>query len=96
MLCSLRLYVCDADSHCVCIFDVNGKFLFSFGSYGSCDECFDHSTSLMLTIVEFVYMIKMVNSLECSALLRVVVYSYIDATDCGHLIVNSFVFNTVI
>ena len=27
------------------------------------------STSLMLSIVEFVYMIKMVNSLECSPLL---------------------------
>ena len=48
-----------------------------FGSHGSGDKCFDwsrdlrlpvmaSSTSLMLTIVEFVYMTKMVHSSESS------------------------------
>ena len=76
-----HIYVCDGANHCVCVFYVNGKFLFSFGSHGSGDECFDwpietyvllemaSSTSLMSAIVEFVYMIKMVNSLESSPLL---------------------------
>ena len=75
-----HIYVCDGVNHYVCVFDVNGKFLFSFGAHGSGDECFDYprdlcfssdgfSMSLMLTIIEFVYMIKMVNSIESSPLL---------------------------
>ena len=41
-----HIYVCDGANHCVCVFDVNGKFLFSFGSCGSGDECFNRPRDL--------------------------------------------------
>ena len=94
------IYVCDADHHCVCVFDVNGNFLFSFGSYGSVDECFDHPRDLCFASDGFLYITDVDNSRICvynkdGKFIRMFTPTYqpwcIDATDCGHLIVSSFV-----
>ena len=93
-----RIYVCDDADDCVCVFDVNGKFLFSFGSRGSGDECFDCPEDLCLASDGFLYITDVYNS-------RISVYdkngefirnftptyqpTCVDATDCGHLIVSS-------
>ena len=50
-----HIYVCDVANHCVCVFDVNGKFLFSFGSRGSGDECFDYPSDLCFASDGFLY-----------------------------------------
>ena len=94
-----HIYVCDVANHCVCVFDVNGKFLFSFGSHGSGDECFDSPVDLCFASDGFLYITDYGNS-------RICVYdkdgkfirkftttnepTCIDATDCGHLIVSLY------
>ena len=100
-----HIYVCDGANDCVCVFDVNGKFLFSFGSRGSGDECFDWSRDLCFASDGFLYITDVNNG-------RICVYdkdgkfiakfpttnhrpNCIDATDCGHLIVSSLLSDTV-
>ena len=92
-----HIYVCDHANHCVCVFDVNGKFLSSFGSHGSGDECFNEPTDLCFASDGFLYISDTFNS-------RISVYdsgifigkfttvyypACIAATDCGHLVVGS-------
>ena len=94
-----HIYVCDDTNDCVCVFDVSGKFLFSFGSCGSGDECFYSPVDLCFASDGFLYITDCGNS-------RICVYdkdgifirkftttnepTCIDATDCGHLIVSSY------
>ena len=93
-----RIYVCDAGNHCVCIFGVNGKFLFSFGSRGRGDECFDCPEDLCFASDGFLYITDVGNSKisvydKDGKFIRKFTTAYkptcIDATDCGHLIVMS-------
>ena len=93
------IYVCDDANDCVCVFDVNGKFLFSFGSCGSGDECFDCPEDLCSANDGFLYITDVGNSRICVydkyvKFSRTFTTAYeptcIDATDCGHLIVSSF------
>jgi tripartite motif-containing protein 2/3 len=99
-----HIYVCDGANHCVCVFDVKGKYLFSFGSHGSGDECFDCPRDLCFASDGLLYITDANNS-------RICVYdkdgkfirkfpttcepTCIDATDCGHLIVSSLSFHKV-
>ena len=94
-----HIYVCDGANHCVCVFDVKGKSLFSFGSRGSVDECFNKPRDLCFASDGLLYITDVYNR-------RICVYAKdgkfirkfpttceptcIDATDCGHLIVSSF------
>ena len=93
------IYVCDAANHCVCVFDVNGMFLFSFGSHGSGDECFDLPEDLCFASDGFLYITDVCNSRICEydkdgnfigTILTTYKPTCIDATDCGHLIVSSW------
>ena len=93
------IYVYDRANHCVCVFDVCGRFLFSFGSLGSGDECFVFPGDLCFASDGLLY-ITDVN--KC----RICVYDKdgefsskfttthkpyrVAATDCGHLIVSSW------
>ena len=99
-----HIYVCDDANHCVCVFDVNGKFLFSFGSHGSGDECFDSPVDLCFASDGFLYITDVGNSRICvydkdGKFIRKFTTTYkptcIDATDCGHLIVSSFLSHKV-
>ena len=99
-----HIYVCDGANHCVCIFDVNGKCLFFFGSYGSGVECFDLPVDLCFASDGFLYITDYENSRICvhdkdCKFIRKFTTAYqpacIDATDCGHLIVSSFVSDKV-
>ena len=93
-----HIYVCDVANDCVCVFDVNGKFLFSFGSRGSCDECFYFPEDLCFASDGYLYITDENNSRICvydkdGKFIRKFTTTYkpwcIDATDCGHLIVSS-------
>ena len=93
-----HIYVCDGANHCVCVFDVSGKFLFSFGSRGSGDECFYSPRDLCFASDGFLYITDGGNSRICvydkdGKFIRKFTTTYkpycIDATDCGHLIVSS-------
>ena len=93
-----HIYVCDGANDCVCVFDVSGKFLFSFGSHGSGDECFDHPSDLCFASDGFLYITDVINSRICvydkdGKFIRKFTTTckpyFIDATDCGHLIVSS-------
>ena len=99
-----HIYVCDGVSDCVCVFDVNGKFLFSFGSCGSGDECFILPEDLCFASDSFLYITDVHNSTVCTydedgKFIRKFTTIYeptcIDATDCGHLIVSSFMSHKV-
>ena len=99
-----HIYVCDGAYHCVCVFDVNGKFLFSFGSFGSGDECFDFPRDVCFASDGFLYITDVINSRICvydkdGKFIRKFTTMYkpycIDATDCGHLIVGSYVSHKV-
>ena len=94
-----QIYVCDGANHCVCVFDVNGKFLFSFGSRGSGDECFHFPRDLYFTSDGFLYITDFYNTRICvydkdGKFIGKFTTTYnptcIDATDYGHLIVSSF------
>ena len=94
-----HIYVCDGANDCVCVFDVNGKFLFSFGSHGSGDKCFDWPSDLCFASDSFLYVTDVHNSRICvydkdGKFIRRFTTTYkptcIDATDCGHLIVSSY------
>ena len=94
-----HIYVCDAANHCVCVFDVNGKFLFSFGSRGRGDKCFDLPRDLCFASDGLLYITDVYNSRICvydknGKFIRkfTTTYepTYIDATDCGHVIASSF------
>ena len=98
------IYVGDGASHCVCVFDVNGKFLFSFGSGGSGDECFASPRDLCFASDGFLYITDRNNSRiyaynKDGNFIRKFTTAYmpycIEATDCGHLIVSSFVSHKV-
>jgi outer membrane protein assembly factor BamB len=98
------IYVCDDFKHCVRVFEVKGKSLFSFGSRGGVDECFDWPRDLCFASDGLLYITDANNS-------RICVYdkdgkfirkfpttcepTCIDATDCGHLIVSSLSFHKV-
>ena len=93
-----HIYVCDVANHCVCVFDVNGKFLFSFGSHGSGDECFDRPRDLCFASDGFLYITDRSNCRICvyyedGKFIRKFTTAHkptcIDVTDCGHLIVSS-------
>ena len=93
-----HIYVCDGANHCVCVFDVNGKFLFSFGSHDSGDERFDYFSDLCFPSDGFLYITYVNNSRICvhdkdGKFIRKFTTTCkptcIDATDCGHLIVSS-------
>ena len=93
-----HIYVCDGANHCVCVFDVNGKFLFSFGSHGSGEVCFSWPRDLCFASDGFLYITDYNNSRICvydkdGTFIRKFTTTYkpwcIDATDCGHLIVSS-------
>ena len=99
-----HIYVCDVANHCVCVFDVNGKFLFSFGSRGSGDKCFNSPVDICFASDGFLYITDVNNSRICvygkdGKFIRKFTTTYkptcIDATDCGHLIVSSFVSHNV-
>ena len=99
-----HIYVCDGANHCVCVFDVNGKFLFSFCSHGSGDECFNCPEDLCFANDGFLYITDSDNSRICAydkdgKFIRKFTTTHqptcIDATDCGHLIVSSFVSHKV-
>ena len=93
-----HIYVCDDVNHGVSVFDVKGGSLFSFGSHGSGDKCFDWPRDLCFASDGLLYITDVDNS-------RICVYdkdgkfigkfpttckpTCIDATDCGHLIVSS-------
>ena len=94
-----HIYVCDVANHCVCVFDVNGKFLFSFGLCGSGDECFNSPRDLCFTSDGFLYITDVKNSRICiydkdGKFIRKFTTTYmpnsIDVTDSGHLIVSSW------
>ena len=94
-----HIYVCDGANHCVCVFDVNGKFLFSFGSHGSGDKYFDWPRDLCFASDGFLYITDFINSRICvydkdGKFIRKFTTTYepncIDATDSGHLTVSSF------
>ena len=93
-----HIYVCDAANDCVCVFDVNGEFLFSFGSCGSGDECFNSPRDLCFANDGFLYITDVHNSRICvyekdGKFIRKFTTTCepwcIDATDCKHFIVNS-------
>ena len=93
-----HIYVCDDVNDCVCVFDVNGEFLFSFGSSGSGDECFDCPEDLCFASDGFLYITDVDNRRICvydkdGKFIRKFTTTYkptcIDATDCGHVIVSS-------
>ena len=99
-----RIYVCDVPKACVCVFDVYGKFLFSFGSRGSGDELCFYPRDLCFAIDGFLYITDFNNSKICvyekdGKFIRKFTTTYkpwcIDATDCGHLIVSSFLSDKV-
>ena len=99
-----HIYVCDVANHCVCAFDVNGKFLFSFGSRGSGDEFFNFPKDLCFATDGFLYITEFGNSRICvcdkeGKFIRKFNTTYkptcIDATDCGHLIVSSLLSHKV-
>ena len=108
-----HIYVCGRANDCVCVFDINGKFLFSFDSWFECfdlprlpkgDEYFDLPGDLCFASDGFLYIT------DCDYR-RICVYgkdgkfirkfttsctpTCIDASDCGHLIVSSFLSNKV-
>ena len=92
-----HIYVCDHANHCVCVFDVNGKFLFSFGAHGSGDECFNEPTDLCFASDGFLYISDAFNcrisvydtGIFVGKFTTVYYPASIAATDCGHLIVSS-------
>ena len=97
-----HIYVCDGANHFVCVFDVNGKFLFSFGSRGSGDKCFDCPRDLCFASDGFLYITDVNNSRICvydkdGKSIREFTPNYqptcIVATDCGHLIVSSVLYH---
>ena len=99
-----HIYVCDDVNHCVCVFDVNGKFLFSFGSHGSGDECFDCPVDLCFASDGFLYITDVDNSRICvcnrdGKFIRKFTTIYmpncIAATGCGHLIVSTLLSDNV-
>ena len=99
-----HIYVCDAANHCVCVLDINGKFLFSFGSRGSGDKCFDSPVDICFASDGFLYITDVGNSRICvydkdGKFVRKFTTTYrpfcIAATDCGHLIVSSWTSNKV-
>ena len=100
-----HIYVCDDVNYCVCVFDVNGKFLFSFGSRGSGDECFDSPVDLCFASDGFLYITDVDNSRICvydkdGKFIRKFTTTYkpycIDATDCEHVIVSSLLSHKVL
>ena len=99
-----HIYVCDTGNCCVCVFDVNGKFLFSFGSWGSGDECFNFPRDLCFASDGFFYITDVITGRICvydkdCKFIRKFTTTYmpscIDATDCGHLILSSLWSNKV-
>ena len=99
-----HIYVCDGANDCVCVFDVNGKFLLSFGSRGNGDEFFDRPRDLCFASDGLLYITDDGNSRICvydndGKSIRKFTTAYkprcIDATNCGHLIVSSWVSNKV-
>ena len=99
-----HIYVCDGDNHCVCAFDVKGKSLFSLGSHGSGDECFDSPSDLCFASDGLLYITDVKNSRICvhdkdGKFIRKFPTTFkptcIDATDCGHLIVSSVLSNKI-
>ena len=99
-----HIFVCNGAYDCVCVFDVNGKFLFSFGSHGSGDECFDCPGDLCFASDGFLYITDVGNCRICvydkdGKFIRKFTTVYqptcIDATDCGHLIISSYRYDKV-
>ena len=99
-----HIYVCDGANDCVCVFNVNGKFLFSFGSHGSGKGCFDLPIDLCFASDGFLYITDANNSRICvydkdGKFIRKFTTTYkprcIDGTDCGHLIVSPYVSDKV-
>ena len=98
-----HIYVCDEASHCVYVFDVKGKSLFSFGSHGSGDECFDCPSDLCFVSDGLLFITDGNNCRICvyrdgtfvRKFLTTCMPTCIDATDCGHLIVSSLSFHKV-
>ena len=80
------------------MFDVKGRSLFSFGSRGGDDECFDSPRDLCFASDGLLYITDVGNCRICvydkdGKFIRkfptTCLPGYIDATDCGHLIVSS-------
>ena len=101
-----HIYVCDDANHCVCVFDVNGELLFTFGpgSHGSGDKGFNYPQDLCFANDGLLYITDVDNRSICvynehGQFIRKFTTTYqpacIDATDCGHLIVSSALFNNV-
>ena len=100
-----HIYVCDEANDCVCVFDVEGKSLFSFGSRGSDDECFNCPGCISFASDGLLYITDVRNH-------RICVYdkdgkfvkkfptnckpSGVVATDCGHLVVTSSSTNRIL
>ena len=94
-----HIYVCDDANDCICVFDVNGKVLFSFGSRGSGDECFDWPMDLCFASNDFLHITDVGNRRICiydkgGKFIGQFTTTYkpwcIEATDCGHLIVSAW------
>ena len=60
-----HIYVCDDANSCICVFDVNGEFLFSFGLHGSDEECFDCPEDLCFAGDGNLYITDVHNSSIC-------------------------------
>ena len=94
-----HIYVCDGAYVCVCVFHLNGKFMFSFGSHGSGDKCFNWPSDLCFASDGLLYITDFDNSRICvydkdGVFIRKFTTTFrpkcIDATNCGHLIVSSW------
>ena len=101
------VYVCDIGSHCVCVFDVKGTFYHSFGSHGSDDNCFNSPRSLCFGY-DYEHSLFITDAENC----RICVYhkdgrfvrkfataykpDCIASTECGHLVVSSYMSDTIV
>ena len=104
------VYICDRGNHRVTVHDEEGTFLFAFGSKGSGPGCFNGPCDVTFGSDGFVYVTDSRNNRVCvwsKEGLRTAVYSfqrdfitkyapnYISATGDNHLLITSFLSNTV-
>ena len=97
------IYICDRGNHRVTVHDEEGKFLFSFGSKGSGPGCFDGPYDITFGSDGLVYVIE--GSKRVSAWSKEGTFkrdfktkyspTCIAATSDNHLLITSFLFNTV-
>ena len=98
------IYICDSGNHRVTVHDEEGMFLFAFGSKGSGPGCFDGPCGITFGSDGLVYVTERANSRVCvwsreGSFQRDITTkyapSYIAATGDNHLLVTSFLYDTV-